>query len=220
MFGTEKLTVKPRLHDTTGLTTGCIHDTAVCQTGCQMGLSYVKLACHQQLSRVKPRQNFVLLLCCFVPYRPNFVPRPLWEILTYAMCTPWYSFGSKCSQGIFTDLKHREFCAAYLWPPCVADADIIFLPCYFFLSSFFISDLISAAADWMSNILPHMAWPCANLECRSEMCCTRLAGNTGRKNNAKNRHLRTIAQLRRVISSQLRHVSTIGKKRVKQQYLL
>jgi len=28
---------------------------------------------------------------------------------------------------------------------------------------------------------------------------------------AKNRHLGTIAQLRRVISSQLRHVSTIGK---------
>jgi len=27
--------------------------------------------------------NFVLLLCCFVPYMPNFVPRPLWEILTY-----------------------------------------------------------------------------------------------------------------------------------------
>ena len=44
-----------------------------------------------------------------------------------------------------------------LWPPCVADADIIFLPCDFFLSSFFIPR------------------PSANLECRSEMCCTRLA---------------------------------------------
>ena len=43
------------------------------------------------------------------------------------------------------------------------------------------------------------------------MCCTRLAGNTGRKNDAKNRHLRTIAQFCRAISSQLRHVSTIGK---------
>ena len=43
------------------------------------------------------------------------------------------------------------------------------------------------------------------------MCCTRLAGNTARKNDAKNRHLRTIAQLCRAISSQLRHVSTIGK---------
>jgi len=51
------------------------------------------------------------------------------------------------------------------------------------------------------------------------MCCTRLAGNTGRKNDAKNRHLRTIAHLCRAISSQLRHVSTIGKKLIKQQYI-
>ena len=51
------------------------------------------------------------------------------------------------------------------------------------------------------------------------MCCTRLAGNTGRKNYAKNRHLRTITQLWPAISSQLRHVSTIGKKLVKLQYL-
>jgi len=36
----------------------------------------------------------------------------------------------------------------------------------------------------------------------------------------KNRHLHTITQLCRVISSQLRQVSTIGKKIVKQQYLL
>jgi len=44
-----------------------------------------------------------------------------------------------------------------------------------------------------------------------------LAENTGRKNYEKNRHLGTIAQLCRAISSQLRHVSTIGKKLVKQQ---
>ena len=37
---------------------------------------------------------------------------------------------------------------------------------------------------------------------------------------AKNRHLGTIAQLCRAISSQLRHVSTIGKKLVKQRYVL
>jgi len=36
----------------------------------------------------------------------------------------------------------------------------------------------------------------------------------------KNRHLGTIGQLCRAISLQLRHVSTIGKKLVKQQYLL
>jgi len=43
------------------------------------------------------------------------------------------------------------------------------------------------------------------------MWCTRLAGNTGCKNDAKNRHLPTIAQLFRAMSSKLRHVSTIGK---------
>jgi len=44
------------------------------------------------------------------------------------------------------------------------------------------------------------------------MCGMRLAENTGRKKVAKNRHLITITQLCRAISSQLRHVSTIGKK--------
>jgi len=51
------------------------------------------------------------------------------------------------------------------------------------------------------------------------MCCTRLSGNTGRKNDAKNHHLRTIAQLYRAVFSQWRHVSTIRKKTIKQQYL-
>jgi len=54
---------------------------------------------------------------------------------------------------------------------------------------------------------------------RIETCCTRFAENTGRKKVAKNRHLGSIAQICRAISSQLRHVSTIGKKRVKQQYV-
>jgi len=44
------------------------------------------------------------------------------------------------------------------------------------------------------------------------MCCTRLAANAGPKKVAKNRHLGTIAQICRAISSQLRHVSTIRKK--------
>jgi len=38
--------------------------------------------------------------------------------------------------------------------------------------------------------------------------------------DAKSRHLGTIAQICRAISSELRHISTIGKKPVKQQYLL
>jgi len=59
----------------------------------------------------------------------------------------------------------------------------------------------------------------SNLRCRSETCCMRVAENTGRKKGAKNRYLGTIAQLCRAISSQLKHVSTIGKN-IKQQYLL
>ena len=43
------------------------------------------------------------------------------------------------------------------------------------------------------------------------MYCTRLAGNGRRKNRQKNRRLGAIAQVCRAISSQLRHISTIGK---------
>jgi len=46
----------------------------------------------------------------------------------------------------------------------------------------------------------------------SETCYTRLAENTGRKNSPENRNLSTIAQICRAVSSQLSHVSTVGKK--------
>jgi len=39
-----------------------------------------------------------------------------------------------------------------------------------------------------------------------------LNENTGRKKSPKNRHLGNIAQICRAISSQLRHISTIGKR--------
>ena len=57
-----------------------------------------------------------------------------------------------------------------------------------FLLSVFFPRLISAVADCMSAILPHMVWPglSANFRCRSETWCTRLAANTGRKKVAKN----------------------------------
>ena len=75
-----------------------------------------------------------------------------------------------------------------LWSPYVigqSGQTIIFLPGGFFLS-FFFPCLISAAADWMSTIA-YFDTQCglsANLECRPEMCCTRLAENIGRKNDA------------------------------------
>ena len=73
------------------------------------------------------------------------------------------------------------------------------------------------------DVVPYFyTWcgPSANLECRSETCCMQVAGNAGPKKSPKSRHLGTITQLYVAISSQLRHVSTIGKKLVKQQYLL
>jgi len=90
-------------------------------------------------------------------------------------------------------------------------ADRYILPCDFYLS-FFLS--FFSLPNLSSRRLDFHTW-CglsANLRCRSETCCTRLAGNAGRKKLAKNRHLSTIAQLCWAISSQLRHVSTIGKK--------
>jgi len=52
------------------------------------------------------------------------------------------------------------------------------------------------------------------------MCCTQLAGNAGPKKSPKIRHLGTIAQICRAISLRLKHVSTVGEKLVKKQYLL
>jgi len=56
----------------------------------------------------------------------------------------------------------------------------------------------------------------ANLRCRSEMRDTQLVENS----RQKNRHLRTIAQLCRGVSSQIRHYQQSEKKLVKQQYVL
>ena len=56
---------------------------------------------------------------------------------------------------------------------------------WFLFSLFSFFRLIAAAAHWMSTILRHMVCPSANLECRSETCCARLAGNAGPKNSPK-----------------------------------
>jgi len=49
------------------------------------------------------------------------------------------------------------------------------------------------AADWMSTILRHVVCGLsANLECRSEMCCARLAGNAGPKKSPFGDHRTTL----------------------------
>jgi len=79
----------------------------------------------------------------------------------------------------------------------------------FYLLLFF-PRLFSAVADWMSTT--HRVGLVQIYRMRSETCCTRFAEDTVRKKSPKIRHLRTIAQLCRALSLQLRHVSTIGKK--------
>ena len=91
-----------------------------------------------------------------------------------------------------------------------------FLPCGFFFFLFSSPNLSGRRLD----VRHTWCGLSANLECRSEKCCTRLAENAGRKYSPKNRHLRTIVQLCRAVFSQIRHISTIGKKLIKQQYLL
>jgi len=58
------------------------------------------------------------------------------------------------------DVRHRHITVyGRLY---VIGQTIIFLPCDFYLLSFFLSfflRLISAAVDWMSTILPHMVLP-------------------------------------------------------------
>ena len=102
-----------------------------------------------------------------------------------------------------------------LWPPYEIGRPVYFCPVIMvalcnradhyifilFLLSFFLLSF-SSPNRLQSEIgyLPYFGtWcgPSVNLECRSETCCARLAGNTGRKKVAKNRHLGTIAQLRR-----------------------
>ena len=90
----------------------------------------------------------------------------------------------------------------------------------FFLSFFISSPNLNGRRLDVCHTSTHGVSLSANLRCRSETCCTRLAGNAGRKKVAKNRHLGTITQLCWAISSQLRHMLTIGKKLVKQRYVL
>jgi len=121
-----------------------------------------------------------------------------------------YTVNCVCEHIFFYENKFCIF--IFLWPPYVIGQAIYIFMLWFLLLLLFFPRVISAVGDWMSTILPHMVYISVNLECRSQTCCARLAENTAHKKSPKNRHLGTIPQLRRAISSQLRHVSTIGKK--------
>ena len=96
---------------------------------------------------------------------------------------------------------------------------LLFLPLLRLLSIFF-PRLISAVADWMSAILPHMVWPQCEFKMHVWNMLHAARWNSGRKNSAKNRGLGTNAQFCPAISSQLKACINNWKKLVKQQYLL
>jgi len=102
------------------------------------------------------------------------------------------------------------FCAVVMVAVCNRADHYIFI-LFLLLFSFFSSRNLSGPRLDVYHYFHTWCGLSANLECRSEMCCRRLAEKTGRKKVTKNRHLGTIAQLCRAISSQLRHVLAIGK---------
>jgi len=122
---------------------------------------------------------------------------------------------SRCGHYIFVlwFLSFFFFFMVALWNTADHYIFIMWFLSFYLLRSFFI------AWSQRSHIgLPYFDTWCglsANLECRSETYCARLAENAGPKKSPKIGHLGTIVQLCRAISSQLRHISTIGKKTYK-----
>jgi len=115
----------------------------------------------------------------------------------FAICHRLFSFLSPLpsSDSIWATIvwKIREkIIVAALYSRC----DIIFLPWDFYLSSFYLSSFylfLFLALSQQSQIgcLPYFYTWCdlsANLECMSEMCCTRLAGNIGHKKSPSAHH--------------------------------
>ena len=158
----------------------------------------MKLATYDSVKR----RNVKTVHFCNLPL--NFTLSGLMIVGTTTIRSNWLSLRA------FTFIT---FTMVALWN----SADHYIFALWFLLSfSFFLSffpRLISAVGDWMC--LPYFHTWCglsANLGCRSETCYTRLPENTGSKKSPKNRHRRTIVQLCRAISLQLRHVSTIQKK--------
>ena len=85
---------------------------------------------------------------------------------------------------------------------------------YIFILWFLLLFFHTLSQQSQIGCLPYFHTCCglnANLGCRSETCCTRLAENTGRKKVANGHHRTTLSGYHNTQSSQLRHVSTIGK---------
>ena len=106
----------------------------------------------------------------------------------------------------------------FLWSPYAIGQAIIFFALWFLSSFFFylfsspnLSDRRLDVYHTSTHGVALRIWN-AGLKC--------AARGSLEIHDAKNRHFGTIAQICRAISSQLRHISTIRKKPVKQQHLL
>jgi len=109
-----------------------------------------------------------------------------------------------------------SFC--YLWSPYVIGQTIIFLPCNFYLL-FFIPRLSQRPQVGCLPCFDTWCGPSANLECRSERCCTRLAANAGPKSCQKSPSGHHPTSLSGYIFVTKACIDN-RKKLVKQQYLL
>jgi len=104
----------------------------------------------------------------------------------------------------------------FLWPPYGIGQAIIFLPCgFFFYLLFSLLDLSHHSLDVCRTSTHGVA-----LVRISDAGVKHAARGSLKIQDAKDRHLGTIAQFCRAISLQLKHILTVGKKIVKQQYLL
>jgi len=103
--------------------------------------------------------------------------------------------GTKDKTCAVTD--HQVVTPLLLWLPYGIGQTIIFLPCGFYLSFFLLSFFSLPNLKWSTNgCLPYFHTWCglsANLECMSEMCCTWLVENTGRKNLPSRHHRTTLS---------------------------
>ena len=121
--------------------------------------------------------------------------------------------------------KHHLSAQYLLWSPYGMGQTTIFLPCgFFFLSFFLLSFLSPNLSGWRSDAynLPYFHTWCgfsANLGCRSETCCTRLAENAGRKKSPKIAICAPSYNLSGYIFRTKARIDN-RKKVVKQQYLL
>jgi len=96
-----------------------------------------------------------------------------------------------------------------LWPPCIVDADIIFSSCFFL--PFLVFSLPNLSGRRL--VVYHTSTHGVALVRIWNACLKCAARGSLKVQDAKIRHLCTITQLCRAVSSQLRHVSTIGKTR-------